>query len=325
MLSFNKGQSIAIIKNGKYDGKILRIYDKELEDEKKKFKNNSKKYNYDEDDEEEESYINYGDPYDYINEDTIRAKKKKLSVLEMNKLRNSFLRRKEPDDEELSKIYNEFKSNLDEKMKKEIVLHDGMVIPFNEDKNKPDRFYIAGPTGSGKSTFINYFLVEQLKKIKKPIYIFSDKPEDAPLDVFKPYRIQLDDEIVNNPIEPEELKNSYVIFDDIDSISNRNVKDAVASLRDRILKKGRSSNITTIVTNHQMANYKETKTSLNECNMIVFFPKSGSTYAINYMLKVYIGLGKDQIKKIMELPSRWVCIHKQYPMYVIYSSGCYLL
>lgn len=319
MLSFERGTPIAIIKGGKYDGKVLKLYDKEAEDEKKQFENNKKGKK------TKEYDLDLDDPYDVIDEDYIRSKKKKLSVLELLKIKNALSRSREPDESHLCNIYNDIKGDFVKKAQKEFVIHDGIVTPYNTDPNKPDRIYISGPTGSGKSCFINAYLSQQLKAIKKPIIVFSDKLEDKPIDELKPNRMQLDEELVENPIEPEELKNSYVIFDDIDSISDRKVNNAVGWLRDRILKKGRSSGITTIITNHQIANYKETRTTLNESNFIVFFPKGGGGHAVKYLLTKYLGLSKEQISRIFDLPSRWVCVHKQYPMYVIYSSGCYLL
>jgi len=99
----------------------------------------------------------------------------------------------------------------------------------------------------------------------------------------------------------------------------------VQTLRDSLLKRGRHEDISVVVTNHLLTNYKETRTILNEVNSITFFPKSGSSHGIQYMLKTYVGLAAKQIQRIFTLPSRWITVYKHYPMYVVYEKGIYLL
>ena len=43
------------------------------------------------------------------------------------------------------------------------------------------------------------------------------------------------------------------------------------------------------------------------------------------MLKEKAGLANDQIDKILKLNSRWVAIHKCYPLYVVSEHSLYLL
>jgi hypothetical protein len=64
---------------------------------------------------------------------------------------------------------------------------------------------------------------------------------------------------------------------------------------------------------------------LNEATTVCFFPRAGSTYHIKTYLTKYVGLEKNQIKKILNLPSRWVALYRSYPMYVLYEKGIYLL
>jgi hypothetical protein len=72
-------------------------------------------------------------------------------------------------------------------------------------------------------------------------------------------------------------------------------------------------------------NYKETKKVLNECTSITLFPGGSSSYAIKYALQHYFGLDKHQVEKILKLPSRWITVHKLFPMCVLYAKGSYLL
>lgn len=325
ILSLSKGDPIAIIRGGKYNGKILHIYDHEKEEAKLKKK---KKYDSDSDDisESDEEYeINIDDPYDYINEDFIRNKHKKLSVVEMNILKNALRKQREPAEPHLEKIYKSTHNDLLEKAKKEFNIHDGqmMIIP---DKTTTQRIYICGPTGSGKSVLTSKYATEFKKMFpKSKLFVFSDVEEDEVIDNLKPIRIMLNEEIVENPIKPDEVKDSLCIFDDIDSIQNKKVSGSVCAFRDALLKRGRHENVNVVITGHQITNYKDTRTILNECNYVCFFPKSGSTHGIKYMLKTYMGMNNNQINRIFDLPSRWVCVHKNFPLFVLYEKGCYLV
>lgn len=163
--------------------------------------------------------------------------------------------------------------------------------------------YISGKNGSGKS----YYIAQYLKEFHKmyPSYIirlFSSKNEDDSLDSL-PFvkRIKMDDSIFDDPINYEDLKESMVIFDDIDCLT-KNLKKSIYDLRDIILKNGRSYKIHTIITNHFDCG-KEQKACLNECDAFVFFPMNYNKYQ-RYFLESYIGLEKKEIQKIRKIKTR---------------------
>jgi hypothetical protein len=190
-----------------------------------------------------------------------------------------------------------------------------------------DTIYIAGKSGSGKSTWISKYLA-LYKEIypENPIYLFSRLDEDDVLDQYKPIRMTLNDELVNDPIDPDqELSNSLCIFDDTDTIKDKKIKGAVNELKNDILEIGRHENIFVCIVSHLINNYKETRTILNESMYITFFPSAGSPHGIKYMLKNNMGLDKKQIERIMSLPSRWVTIKNSCPLAVLYEKGIYLL
>jgi hypothetical protein len=62
-----------------------------------------------------------------------------------------------------------------------------------------------------------------------------------------------------------------------------------------------------------------------ECEFITFFPQSGGLNAIKRLLNTYIGLDKEQMNKVLSLPSRWVTIYNRYPLACISESSCFLL
>ena len=337
MLSFEQGRPIAIIKGGKYDGKIINLFDpdkkccdkcmmtQKMLKGKKRVKccdncNRDSCASY-----AEEVEIR-GDPFEVLDEDFIRSHKKKLSVIDMNKLHRALELNQRPLETDLGNIYDKLKEEYERRTKKELVIHDEGIVQALPNYENPERSYIAGPSGSGKSTYVSRHL-EQLKKVypKRDIFLFSDVAEDDVLDKLKPMRVKLDEAFLDTEITPESLKDSIVIFDDIDSIENDKIKNKVGKLRDTLLKRGRHEDISVVVTNHMLTDYKHTRTVLNEVNSITFFPKSGSSHSIQYMLKTYVGLSAKQIQNIFKLPSRWITVYKHYPMYVVYEKGIYLL
>lgn len=184
--------------------------------------------------------------------------------------------------------------------------------------------YISGPSGAGKSTWCSNY-IEEYKKVfpKNEIVLFSRKPEDPALDIHNPLRIDLDQSIVDDPIDLTELQDSLVIFDDCATINNKKVREAVLNLMEDVLECGRSYHISILATSHQLMNYKETRTLLNEATQVVFFPNAGSQYHVKRFLKVYCGLDRDNIKTIMKLPTRYCMINKSYPNYLLYEFGLF--
>ena len=200
----------------------------------------------------------------------------------------------------------------------------------NENNDIIWRQYAAAPSESGKSTYISN-LVKEYKKLKPKakIYLFSDTPRDPVLDKLGVIRILLNEELIENPIEAEELvteeNEALVIMDDIDSIIDKKIFKQVTALRDQLLQKGRHHKISVICTNHKLTDYKNTSIILNESQYITLFPKATSRHNFSYILKTYCGMSEDEIEKAYTLPTRWITICCLFPRYVLYQSGVYLL
>ncbi len=137
--------------------------------------------------------------------------------------------------------------------------------------------------------------------------------------------IEINEELYEEPIECDELKKSLCIFDDISTITDKKVRDAVFNLVNDILEIGRHSEIYVCVTNHLLSDYTNTRTILNECTSITVFPTAGSSHQIRYVMKNYFGMDNRDIQKLLKLPTRWATVHKRFPMAVMYQSGAYLL
>ena len=106
----------------------------------------------------------------------------------------------------------------------EIKLKDGILQPL-PNKNVVEKIYISAPSGAGKSTYAGKWIGEFAKMFKDDdILLFSSITRDKALDKHDPTRITLDNDLLNDPIEPNEIPNSLVIFDDVDTIRDRNMR-----------------------------------------------------------------------------------------------------
>jgi len=180
--------------------------------------------------------------------------------------------------------------------------------------------YIFGASGSGKSTYARKFIEQWLKGHKDgDIYLFSALKDDESLDELKPNlkRIKIDEKLINEPLEAEHFKDSMVIFDDIDVIREKELKEAVYTILNGILETGRHFNTWCISTNHLPSNGADTRRILNECHSITYFPHSGAGAQQKRFLENYAGLDYKEIKKIKKLNTRWATIFKTYPMCVM--------
>jgi hypothetical protein len=208
----------------------------------------------------------------------------------------------------------------------------GMIVPLPSMDSRQVT-YIAGPSGAGKSSFAA-MQAQKYRKIypQNKIYMFSRLDTDPAFDgKFQPpiIRMKIDDSLVTRPIDiTKQIQGgALIIFDDIDCVLDDKLKKAVIKLENDCLEIGRHNNIHIIACSHLINgnDKKLSRTLLNESHMIVVFPKSGSTYQIDYMLKNYFGLSKQKIQEILNLPSRWVALNKGYPQYVCHEKGCFLL
>jgi Cdc6-like AAA superfamily ATPase len=186
------------------------------------------------------------------------------------------------------------------------------IVP---DTNKErDILYITGASGSGKTFFTAGYIKEYKKTYKKnEVYVFSALKEDETLDKLGIKRIKVDKNLIEDPLTIYDFKNSLVIFDDIDVISDKKLREAVYKILNAILECGRHEKISCVNTNHLPTNKGDTRRILNESHAVIYFPHSGSVRSINYLLMDYVGLTKEDIQVIKGMKSRWCCIFKNYP------------
>jgi energy-coupling factor transporter ATP-binding protein EcfA2 len=187
--------------------------------------------------------------------------------------------------------------------------------------------YITGASGSGKSYFAKKF-IDQYKQIypKREIYLFSSLTDDSSIDKIKNLRrIKLTAEFLHDDIEAKDFKDSLVIFDDTDCIVDKKMKIKINGILNMILDTGRHFNISCIYTSHVACAGNDTKRILNEAHSITIFPHGLGGRSMKYLLENYLGLDKDQVKRIKKLGSRWVSILKTFPMIVLSEKEAFVM
>jgi hypothetical protein len=226
-------------------------------------------------------------------------------------------------------MYREMLGEVEEKSESKIKLPPGSTFELTPatDPEKRQVWYIAGASGSGKS-YIAKTLAEKYQKLfpKRDVYLISKLKEDSTLDSMKSPPIRLNPEkIVEKPITDLEIfRESMVIFDDYDTFTGKEGK-AVQQLIDDIAIQGRHQVITMCCLTHYLSNYKKTRLMLTEATHFVVYPQSTGSQALNYLLKTYLGIGPKEVSDLKKIGSRWLCIHKNFPIYYITETEAGLL
>jgi len=204
------------------------------------------------------------------------------------------------------------------------------IIP---NPTESERIYMCAPSKAGKSWQIARY-VEKYKIIYPDnlIHLISDTKKDENFDGLNINRIDLEwiyesfrklnknEERIDEPICVEDFKNSLVIFDDIDSIMDKKVLETVIKLNDVIYDRGRHDNISIIRTNHKATENKngnQTKTSIENSDIIYVFPTSGNQGSIKFILSHFTGLKIEDNKSILKMNTRWVAIRKTAPIMMV--------
>jgi hypothetical protein len=203
-------------------------------------------------------------------------------------------------------------------------------LPIRE-KEMPFHAYISGKGGSGKSYYACGLIREYFKMYpKNNVNLFSYKENDENYDAVKKNhkrhfrKYYLDEELVKDPIDVEkELKNSLIVFDDIDQIGDKKIKACVQNLRRAALEIGRSAGIDVICTTHTLNNGTETRNLINEASDITIYPQKTAAHFMKYFLERYIGLNANQREMLYNLNSRWITLHNR--DWLLYEKGAIVL
>ncbi len=339
-ISFGDGINIGYVNGGKFDGKVLKI---NINGSTSEPATNIKT-----------------DVADFCR--MIRATMGiTLSEYEYGKLVDAITFRKPPTAMRIESAYRYYMEQKDKKLGRYINVGEGKIEPLLpntydfDDMNS--RWFIAGPSGSGKSWIANKLMRSFHEDYPDSrIFIISYLDSDPSLDEGLEdtiERILLDEEsFLQDPIyeesttpsgrkktkqykstksriTPEMLENpsgdpNLIVFDDIEQTTGH-VRDAVYKLKDDLLNHGRHNKINILVISHVILDGNKTKQALNETTDFCFFPNSGSKHHIVGFLGKYGGLAPKVIKQIIEIESRWVIFHRSAPQYILHERGCYFL
>jgi hypothetical protein len=214
------------------------------------------------------------------------------------------------------------------------VLSEYRCLPAETIQQLPNKkaerqiLYVTGASGSGKSYYtMNY--VNEYKKMypKNELFLLSSvEPDGSAIDKIKGLRrFKLDEAFIKEQFTINDFKNCLLVMDDCDCISSKVMKAKIKSILDLVLDTGRHTNTSMIYTSHIANAGMETKHILSEAHSITIFPKTLGGRAMKYLLDNYLGLDKQQIKKLKRLDSRWVTVIKSYPMIVIGEKQAFML
>lgn len=200
--------------------------------------------------------------------------------------------------------------------------------PTVDPKDFRDIIYIYGSSGSGKSVMCRSYIEEYRKEFpSNDVYLFSLKPTDVSLEDKHPIRIpnRLD---ILAALDVDTLKNSLVIFDDCDVVGPLSAEmKEVYRIQENILTIARDRRISCIITTHLACKGERTKTILNETTKIIAFPGRAPYRTFSYLMDSYGNISPKMARKIwdMRYKTRWVCVDRTNPSYVIYEEGCFTL
>lgn len=312
-LNLDVGKPVAYVEGGALNGQIVHVVDVDKEE-----------YS-------DDSRTVMSDETELLIKNFFSKIKQKLNFVKMNQLQRAINTRERPEDPVLGEVYDDAMMLIDGSRGKELIIKPGGRMRLLFDPNTERLvFFIAGMSGSGKSTIAGE-LVDNYHRIypKNEIYLFSNKPEDPALDKHKNIiRVPLDEYLAD--IDLEMMRDSLVIFDDIEGVQDRKLENGnrltteIERVSNLILQQGRSYHTSFIYISHLANDYRRTKIILTEAHSITVFPQMSSSYSIEYLLTKYLGFGKQDVARVLALPSRAVTIYKA-PITVIHERGVYLL
>jgi len=246
-----------------------------------------------------------------------------LSQEDKDTINQAIQDKEEPEDERVQKIYYDVLHKMKHK-KKRFVAPKGKKLEVLPNYNIIEKLYIAGQSGSGKSYFASNWIKNYLQHYpNNEFFLLSAVEEDEILDRLEPVRVDLDN-LLQDPIDvKEEMVDSVVLIDDCASITNVNIRKYVINLVNQIAQLGRHYKTTLLNVVHNILDHHNSKTILVEATSVVIFCKNNNKQNIDY-LERYCNFDKEQITKVLNVPSRWICISKMYPNIILHERGAYI-
>lgn len=222
-------------------------------------------------------------------------------------------------------LYDRIKDETETNNK--IELDDNALFELlpNPDPKRREVWYIAGQSGSGKS-YIAKGIAEMYHRLfpSRGIYLISKLDKDETLDALKFLKRIPIKSFVDDYPDLDEFKDTLTIWDDYDTLTG-DAEKVVTKIIDDLAIMGRHANVSMLCLSHYLTNYKKTRLLLNEATHIVVYPLSTSYHALRYLLKNYVGVDEDDLKRHKKLGSRWLMYSKGFPQYLISQKSAELL
>lgn len=199
-----------------------------------------------------------------------------------------------------------------------------VVVPVMQGR---EVVYICGPSGVGKSTWSAQYIYNYLSLFPdRRVFVFSRLKIDPLLDEMGCIEIPIDEQIGEIDII-RDMKNCLCLFDDIDTIPDKALREKVYAISADILETGRHNNISIIITSHlaKGVDRNVARTNINEAHKFVFFPKAGNSADYTKLLKDNLGIETRVVNEILQVPSRWVCVSRLFPQYYFHEKGAVMI
>lgn len=190
-----------------------------------------------------------------------------------------------------------------------------------------DVLYVTAPSDSGKSYYCREYIKAYHRTYpKRDIYILSSLDTDETLDTLKYIkRIKIKSEqFLETELDCEDFKDSLVVFDDVDVLSNKIIKKKVMLLLTNLLETGRHTFTSVIYTTHIANAGVETKRILSECTSLTIFPLTMGNNSLKYLLESTFGFDKKEIQQVKNITGRAVTIFKTYPTVLMTENECWI-
>ncbi len=188
-----------------------------------------------------------------------------------------------------------------------------------------ERMLIGGPTGCGKSTFASdYARTWQKLFPDRLIHIFARQANDAAFEGIDCEEIVVTPDILERDLGIHDFVDTLVIFDDMDNLQDKDCLSYIHKLLNDLMACGRKQNIYVIYMTHLFLNRNKTQIPLNETNKIVFFNGMGDRQN-RKVLTEYAQMSKSDVDCLTSLPSKWCCLERSRPRYVVHEKGVFLL
>ena len=268
-------------------------------------------------------------PYKYTLDDLKKIFLNRLNADQRKILEESVNTGFEPDDDYMKDIYYETLKEFEKLKRKGLRLHSGKFEKMI-DPDTYERIYVCGASGSGKTYYSTKLIQQYLAYHKKHrndndfVLVSGVAPSEDLMDLF-PLEISPEEIAMEGlPIGP--VTDSIILFDDVFSIPNQQIKKALVSSVGNLIETNRHTRTHVIMINHLLTDGHNTRKILNESTSVVMFPNGSSRYGITKYLQNYENMETELIRRIVNLPSRSVTLVKNHqPNYILHDKGAFFI